>query len=158
MSHLLPSLPKALLAPALLLAAFAMTAPETADAGYRQYYSSWSYHPTHSYHYRTYYYRPAPRVTTYSTHYVVYRPSTPRYVYYYNPVRRVYWGRYDTEQNGYSLLAEKDRKEHLKDIPESAFPEPGEMPTLDDTEDGLKLQAPPSDKPEDPAPTLPDGQ
>ena len=144
------------LLPAMLIAAaWMLAAPEQADAGYRQYYSSWSYHPTHNYHYRTYYYRPAPRVTTYHTHYVVYRPSTPRYHYYYNPVRRVYWGRYDTEKQGYSLLAEEDRKADLDSIPESAFPEPGPMPTVPNTDDDLKLETPPTDTPEDPDPNLP---
>lgn len=123
-----------------------------AEAGYRQYYTSWSYHPQQSYHYRTYFYRPVATQPSYSHHYVVYRPSTPRYVYYYNPSRRTYWGRYDLEgQKGkeYSLLAEKDRKGDLDAIPESAFPEPAELPQIPDAEDGATLQAPPLDKPVD---------
>lgn len=138
---------------AALLAAVtagALATPQAADAGYRQYYTSWSYHPQRSYHYRTYFYRPVVSTPTYHHHYVVYRPATPRYVYYYNPRRQVYWGRYDLEgEKGkeYSLLAEKDRKKDLEDIPESAFPPPAEMPQIPDAEDGAKLLPPPTDKP-----------
>lgn len=113
----------------------------TAEAGYYQSYSSWNYHPTRSYHYTRYSY--APTVTaTHSYHYCVCRPSQPRYVYYYNPVKQVYWGRYDTEAKGYSLLETKDRKAELDDIPESAFPEPGEMPEIPDSDSGEKMNPP----------------
>src|SRR5262245_5824175 len=103
----------------------------TSKAGYyyRQYYSSWSYYRTSNYHYCRYYYYPTARATTYSYHYVISYPSQPRYYYYYNPTSGNYWGRYDTQEKGYSLLAEKDRKAKLSDIPESAFPKPGPMPT-----------------------------
>ena len=83
---------------ALALAAGAVLLTEAgpAQAGgyYRQYYSSWSYYPTTRYYYRTYYYYPTPVATTYSYHYTIYYPSQPRYVYYYNPVSRQYWGRF----------------------------------------------------------------
>ena len=56
--------------------------------------------------------KPAVTAVTYSYHYVVHYPARPRYYYYYNPVRRYYWGRYDTEAKGYSLLAEADLDLH----------------------------------------------
>ena len=119
----------------------------TSEAGYRgygrQYYTSWTYYNTSSYYYSTYYYHPTPTATTYSYHYVVYYPSRPRYYYYYNPVSRHYWGRYDVQEKGYSLLAEEDRKEKLADIKEEAFPKPGPMPAVPGTEDGLKMEVPP---------------
>jgi hypothetical protein len=116
-----------------------------AEAGYyRQYYSSWSYYSTSNYHYARYYYYPTTYATTYSYHYVIYYPSQPRYYYYYNPVNRTYWGRYDLQEKGYSLLAEKDRKEKLADIPESAFPKPGAMPAVPGVEDNLKMEVPPA--------------
>jgi hypothetical protein len=65
-------------------------------------------------------------------------------VYYYNPYKRVYWGRYDLESKGYSLLEEKDRKEKLADIEESAFPKPGPMPPDPESTDGSKIPAPPA--------------
>jgi hypothetical protein len=123
-----------------------------AQAGYgRQYYTSWSYYSTTRYYYRTYYYYPTPVATTYSYHYTIYYPSRPRYVYYYNPVSRQYWGRFEFDEagkpKGYSLLAEKDRKEKLADIPESAFPKPAAMPAIPGATDGEKMTPPPADLP-----------
>lgn len=134
----------------LLLAELA--APAQARAQYRQYYEpSWTYNEINNYHYRRYYYQPVEAVKTYSYHYTIYYPSQPTYVYYYNPVRKVYWGRFEVDENGkakgYSMLAEKDRKETLKEIPESAFPKPGEMPLIPDAKDKEKMLPPPADRP-----------
>src|SRR4051794_21676906 len=135
---------------AATVAALLTVGGQEAQARYRrQYYTSWSYHTTTRYYYRTYYYYPTPVATTYSYHYCVYYPSQPQYVYYYNPVTRAYWGRFefgpDGRPKGYSLLAEKDRKGMLSEIPESAFPAPAAMPAIPGTTDGEKVAAPPSD-------------
>src|SRR5207253_6818085 len=97
---------------AMCLAALALACSglfsAVAEAGYyRQYYSSWSYYSASNYHYSRYYYYPTTYATTYSYHYVIYYPSQPRYYYYYNPSSGTYWGRYDLQEKGYSLLAEK---------------------------------------------------
>ncbi len=105
----------------------------------RHYYGGWNYYPSRTYYYSNYYYKPQPTYDGYKHHYCVYYTTQPRYVYYYNPVRRVYWGRYDLQEKGYSMLAEKDRKEELKSIPEEAFPKPGDMPPIPDSEDGEKM-------------------
>jgi hypothetical protein len=130
----------------------ALTAPK-AEAGYRhhgrQYYASWSYNEINRYHYRHYYYKPVPTATTYSYHYVVYYPTQPRYYYYYNPVKRHYWGRYDMEKKGYSLLAAADRKEKLEDIKDSAFPAPAAMPNVPEAEDKVAMEVPPDDAPKE---------
>jgi len=132
-----------------------LAAPPRASAQYyRQYYEpSWTYNEINSYYYKRYYYYPAPAVQTYSYHYTVYYPTYPSYVYYYNPVRQVYWGRYEFDENGkgkgYSLLEEKDRKKSIKDIPESAFPKPAEMPVIPDAEDKEKMLPPPADRPKE---------
>ncbi len=104
----------------------------------RQYYAGWSnnYYQSRGYYYRNYYYKPYASYPTYKYHYCIYYPSRPRYVYYYNPVRRRYWGRYDIEAKGYSLLADDDQKEKLSDIPEDAFPTPGNMPAIPESNDG----------------------
>jgi hypothetical protein len=115
--------------------------------GYRQYYSSWRYYPSRTYYYSSYYYKPYDSYSGYKHHYCVYYPSQPRYVYYYNPYRQVYWGRYDVESKGYSLLADKDRKQKLEDIPESAFPKPGKMPAIPEGEDSVAMEPPPSELP-----------
>lgn len=133
------------------------TLPNLASAQtvYRQRYSSWTYHPQKQYYYRKYYYKPAVTYKTYEYHYCVYYPTDrypqrQNYVYFYNPVRKVYWGRYDMEKKGYSMLAEKDRKAKLEDIEESAFPKPGPMPVIPDSEDKVTIE--PIDKTDLPVP------
>ena len=126
----------------MVAAAFVCTTASEAQAGgYRQYYSSWSYHPTYNYHYTRYHYKPTPTYPTYSYHYCIHYSNQPRYVYYYNPHSQQYWGRFDMEgKEGkqYSLLKPEDRKEKLEDIPEGAFPEPGAMPEIPEGVDGTK--------------------
>lgn len=136
----------------LSLSLGAVATQEASAAAFRRhYYSSWSYYPQRTYYYSYYYYKPYTSYAKYDYHYCVYYPSRTRYVYYYNPVRRVYWGRYDLEKKGYSLLAEDDRKANLDEIPEAAFPEPGEMPAIPGAKDGERMI------PIDPA-TLPTAQ
>jgi len=127
-----------ILAAAALCQGFASTA--SAAGPYRQSYGSWSYNPGTRYYYSSYYYKPVVTYPTYKHHYVIYYPRRPRYVYYYNPVVRRYWGRYDMQEKGYSLLAKKDRKEKLDDIPESAFPKPGKMPPIPESEDKVLMK------------------
>jgi len=124
-----------------ILAAMLSVAPQSAEAGY---YSSYSYYPSRGYYYSYYYYKPYPTYPSYHYHYAIYYPHQPRYVYYYNPYRKVYWGRYDLEGKGYCLLSEEHRKATLKDIPESAFPPPGEMPAVPESTDGSKIEVPPA--------------
>jgi len=106
----------------------------------RQAYSTWS--KQGGYYYSCYYYQPAADAP-YKSQRCIYYPSRPNYVYYYNPAKKVYWGRYDLEAKGYSLLAEKDRAEKLTSINEQAFPKPGAMPSAPESKD-LQMQKPPS--------------
>jgi hypothetical protein len=125
---------------ALLASAFA-AAPAQAHYG-RQYYGGWSYYPQYNYYYCSYNYQPYSGAD-YSYHYCIYYPSQPSYVYYYNPYRSYYWGRLDVTAKGdnkYSLLAEKDRKSSVKDIPESAFPKPGKMPPIPESKDNVAIE------------------
>jgi len=125
--------------------------PVDAQTFRRQYYSNWTYQPARQYHYRRYFYTPSVQLRTYQYHYVINYPRQPRYAYYYNPRRQVYWGRFEMDEKGkpvgYSLLKPADRKGSLKDIPESAFPEPGDMPPIPDSEDGVAIEPPPRDLP-----------
>jgi hypothetical protein len=122
----------------------------------RQYYdSSYTYSPIYGYYYVRYYYQPAPTYTTYDYHYCIYYPSRPDYLYYYNPVSQAYWGRYKVgskENERYSILAEKDRKKDLKEIPESAFPAPAAMPAIPGSKDGVAMEPPPENVPRDAKP------
>jgi hypothetical protein len=137
----------ALLTVAVLGGLTMASSPPSAKAyyGYRQYYSSYRYYPSRSYYYASYYYKPYDDYAGYKHHYCVYYPSTPSYVYYYNPYKQVYWGRYDFENKGYSLLKEEDRKQKLEDIDPDAFPKPGQMPPIPEAEDAtVRIEAPPA--------------
>src|SRR5262245_17578577 len=136
------------------LAATLAAIPSIGMAGYlRQYYDSgYSYSPSYNYYYLRYYYLPVSTYTTYDYHYCIYYPSQPSYIYYYNPVSQVYWGRYEIGSKGdkrYSILADKDRKKELKDIPESAFPAPAAMPTIPGAKDNVAMEPPPENVPKD---------
>jgi hypothetical protein len=134
---------------ALLLAA----SPQQAGAdsySQRQYYEPVYKHPKYNYSYRAYYYKPTPTYAGYKHHYAIYVPSQPKYVYFYNPYKRQYWGRCPAHTAGkaeYSLLPPKDRKGSLKDIPESAFPDLGSPPPIPESNDGAILEMPPDDLP-----------
>ncbi|MCA8987009.1 MAG: hypothetical protein KDA78_05180 [Planctomycetaceae bacterium] len=133
-----------------LMAGAAVESQVNAFSGYRQYYGGWSYQPQRSYYVRSYYYKPTPTYTGYRYHYCVHYPSQPRYVYYYNPYSRQYWGRFDLEgKDGahYSLLEEKDRKEKLEEIPEEAFPAASKMPQVPEAEDDVQIDVMPKDLP-----------
>jgi hypothetical protein len=145
--------PRNLLFAAVLIAAAGSGFAATAQAGY-SYYSRWSYYPTYGYYYSYYYYKPYDAYAGYKYHYTIYYPKTS-YVYYYNPYRKVYWGRYDLEAKGYSHLPEEAQKGSLKEIPESAFPKPGAMPAVPESNDGTTVPpppTPPADAPRDAAP------
>lgn len=115
----------------------------------RQYYGAWQ-KSQRGFHFRPYYYKPTPNFVGFRHHFVIHTPSRPKHLFFYNPRSKKFWGRCPTETNGkaaYSLLAEKDRKGDLAEIPESAFPEPGELPPVPDSSDGLLLDLPPDDLP-----------
>jgi hypothetical protein len=118
---------------------------------FRQYYTpGWAYSVSNSYYYTTYYYQVTVAQPVYYYHYCVYYPAYPTYIYYYNPYSQVYWGRYvigSKGNDGYSILAKEDRKKDLKDIPESAFPAPGPMPTIPGAKDGVQMLPPPENVP-----------
>ena len=118
----------------------------------RQYYSMWQSHPQTRYYYRTYYYKPAPEYYGYKHHYVIYSSHHPEYLYFYNPYKKLFWGRcpaHHTGQAQYSLLAESDRRASLDKIPDSAFPSPGPMPPIPESrgEEGANMDMPPDDLP-----------
>ena len=135
-----------------LAAVSALGVPALASS-LRQYYdTSYTYSESYNYYYVRYYYLPVATATAYEYHYCIYYPSRPSYVYYYNPVSQVYWGRYELGSKGderYSILAEKDRKKELKDIPESAFPKPAKMPKIPGAKDEVAIEPPPENVPKD---------
>jgi hypothetical protein len=125
-----------------VLAAALSAGPAHAQYG-RQYYGGWSYYPQYNYYFCPYYYQPYVGYSGYEHHYAIYYPAYPSYVYYYNPYRHYYWGRLDLKakgENKYSLLAEKDRKENLKDIPDKAFPKLEKMPNIPGSKDNVQME------------------
>jgi hypothetical protein len=115
----------------------------SAQAGFgRQYYGGWQHSPR-GFFFSTYHYKPYAAYPSYCYNYAIWYPSAPNYVYYFNPYKGTYWGRFDVQTKGYSLLAEKDRAGQLKDIPEKAFPPEGPLPNVPDANDKVQLQEPP---------------
>ncbi len=136
----------------VLLAGLNQASPARAQEARQYYDTTWSYSTANQYYYVRYYYRPVVTVTTYEYHYCVYYPSQPTYIYYYNPVSQVYWGRYEIGSKGdkrYSLLADKDRKKELKSISEKAFPPAAKMPGIPGAKDDVAMLPPPENVPKD---------
>ena len=134
----------------LTVGSFAATPAHAQQYGTRQYYGDWKKHST-GYAYRTYYYKPSKDYGAYKHHYVIHHPKKPDYHYYYNPYTKKYWGRCPStygDKPVYSMLAEKDRKADLEQIPESAFPKPSAPPGIPESNDGATLDLPPDDLPD----------
>jgi hypothetical protein len=108
----------------------------------RQYYGGWQ-HSGRGCSFSTYYYKPYASYPSYCHNYAIWYPSAPNFVYYFNPYKGTYWGRFDIQTKGYSVLAEKDRAGQLKDIPEKAFPAEGPLPSVPDATDKVQLAEPP---------------
>jgi hypothetical protein len=117
------------------------------DAAPRQYYSPWRKHAQKPYYYRWYYYKPSATDPEYQYHYGIYYPSRGKRVYMYNPQAKKFWGYYDVQAKGYSLLPSAKRRERIDDIPAEAFPPPGKMPPIPDSSDGTAMLEPPADLP-----------
>lgn len=112
----------------------------------RQYYSSfWTKSPAGKSYYRNYFFRPSEEADEYAFHRVIYYPKEPRYLYFYNPVMKTYWGRFDCVKGKYSTLDPEDRRGRLEEIPEEAFPPPGPMPAIPGSTNGVRMQAPSTD-------------
>jgi hypothetical protein len=133
----------------LVVAVLMLAAPATpafAQSGRQYYDTSWSYNQNYGYYYRTYYFQTTVTQTTYDYHYCIYYPAQPTYIYYYNPEKQYYWGRYEVGSMGdkrYSKLKEEDRKKDLKDIPNDKFPEADKMPSIPGADDKVAIDAPP---------------
>jgi hypothetical protein len=127
-----------------IVAACLFMAPGVAEAkSYTGSYSKVHAGQGYSYRYFNYY---SPRAKEHKYHFAVYHPAHPRYVYFYNPTTKKYWGRYDLKACGYSMLAEEDRKPTIGEIPECAFPKAGQIPPPEAGIDESMLPPPELDK------------
>jgi len=148
----------------------AVPSPSTAaaKAEARQYYSNgktvgrWQHYPQQKAYGMYYKYKSSANATGYKYHWAYYYPSRPKYVYYYNPETKKYWGRCPlnpTKQNPYQILDYPDRHGDLDKIPEEKFkPLPfeltppdkknkqkfaGPMPPIPGSDDDEQMEPPP---------------
>jgi hypothetical protein len=131
----------------LLVSLFGAAGQAAHDKSPRQSYSAWRKHAEKPYYYRWYYFKPSADDQEYQYHYGIYYPSRGKRVYLYNPKSKKFWGYYDMEAKGYSLLPPQKRRERIDDIPAEAFPKPGKMPPIPDSRDGTTMLEPPDDLP-----------
>lgn len=110
----------------------------------RQFYTDWC--KRGGYYYRSFFCRPRPG-GDYAAHRCVYYPDRPKYLFYYDPAKQAYWGRFDRGAGGFAPLPESERRGRLSEIPEGAFPKPGEMPVLPGSDDGTRMDRPPKGLP-----------
>lgn len=113
----------------------------------RQYYSAWQKPAGAEYPYRTYYYKPSADYAGYKHHYVILKDD---HCYYYNPYEKKVWGRCHAQHQGkpqYQLLAPKDRRPTIAEIPETAFPPAAALPPIPESRDNQQLDLPPDDLP-----------
>ncbi len=121
--------------------------------GTRQFYGGWQKHQQHGYHFRPYFYKPTPSFNGFKHHFVIHHKSRPEHLFFFNPYKKQFWGRCSVSREDgvgkYSLLPPSLRKSVLKDIKESDFPEPSEVPPIPESTDGEPLDLPPDDLPDD---------
>ncbi len=121
--------------------------------GNRQFYGAWQKHQKFGYHFRPYYYKPTPSFNGFKHHYVIHHPSRPLHHFFFNPYKKLYWGRCPAKRDDgvgrYSLLPVEARKGSLKDIKEADFPELGDVPPIPESEDGEPMDLPPDDLPQE---------
>ena len=140
----------------LMLASFcisvlSITAARAGDHGPRQFYSGWQHHQQGNFHHRNFYYKPTPDFHGFKHHHVIRPKHDPKHLYFYNPYKAQFWGRCPADYGDkpvYSLLAPKDRKATLAEIPEAAFPKAGALPPIPESTDGELIDLPPDDSPE----------
>lgn len=140
------------------LAVVAMAAAAVAqNYAPRQYYSDWKKAPQGNHFVRNYYFKPTPTYAGYRVHQVHHFPAKPKHHYFYNPKTQKYWGRCPSDNYEgkplYSLLKMEDRHKDIEKIPEAAFPPPGKLPPIPDSDpaEGANLDLPPEDTPSIPA-------
>ena len=144
------ALPVALLAGVVVWLSAAAAEADNVYGTPRQYYSDYTYVPSHGYGYRTYYFKPTPSYAGYKHHYVIYPKNDPHHGYYYNPEKQVYWGRCPSQCHGqplYSLLRPVHRKPALNAIPPNQFPKPGPLPAIPGAKDNTTLDLAPDNTP-----------
>jgi hypothetical protein len=106
----------------------------TIMAADRHYMTDWTPIISGRYKFRGYLFKPDPAQKGYQRHYFIYYPESRQYIYMYDPIKRVYYARFDRETKDphlqYSAIAEEYQSPLLKRIPEEAYSEPGKLPPI----------------------------
>jgi hypothetical protein len=128
-----------------------------------QSYSGWSPSPAKTYYYRTLILHTLPPNEATLEFVLVHHPERPKAFYYYDPVDKKFFGRYNIgakPEQCFNLIPWSSRKGSLKDISDASAPFAGPMPdfkhiirprpgtTLDPALQNLKLMRPPESIPD----------
>ena len=104
-------------------------------------YGSWTYDQGHNYYYCVCSYRPAANAE-YSKYICIYNPQYSNCCYYYNPIAKTYWGRYDYNSKGFSILAGGDQRSSIADLPQDKFGAAVAQAAIPGSQVGENLTAP----------------
>ncbi len=110
----------------------------------RQHYGPWSFYPDRKYYWCRYYFSLQQGARTYQYHYCIYYPSRSQYIFYYDPAGRVYWGRFDREAKGFSMLQPAERNASLNQIAAGAYAPAGAMPAIPGSRGEAAIEQPPA--------------
>ncbi len=106
-------------------------------------YGTWSYDQGHNYYYCVCSYRPA-AYSEVSKYVCIYNPQYGNCVYYYNPIQKQYWGRYDVASQGFSILASSDQRSTIAELPQDKFGAVVAQAGIPGSQAGEQLTAPPA--------------
>jgi hypothetical protein len=120
--------------------------PTYASSGYRpQYaapyrscsYTPWSYDRVHGYYFCTCSVRS-------SKYYCIYNTCYANCVYYYNPDKNCYWGRYDALDKSFSTLGPADQHATIAELPQDRFSAPTVGLAIPGVQTNEQISAPPA--------------
>ncbi len=106
-------------------------------------YSNWTYDQSHGYYYCTCSYRPS-AYAEWNKYICIYNSQYGNCVYFYNPIQKNYWGRYDYNAKGFSLLAAGYQRGAIADLPQDKFPAVVAQTTIPGSQVAEQLTSPPA--------------
>ena len=104
-------------------------------------YSNWSYDNSHGYYYCTCNFRG--NDGCWNKYYCIYNSCYGNSVYYYNPQKQLYWGRYDVASKGFSTLGEGDQHGTIAELPQDRFSAPVAQLAIPGGANNQQMIAPP---------------
>jgi hypothetical protein len=104
-------------------------------------YSNWTYDNSHGYYYCTCNFRG--QDGGFNKYYCIYNSSYGNCVYYYNPQKQMYWGRYDVASKGFSTLGDADQHGTIAELPQDRFSAPVAQLAIPGGANNQQMIAPP---------------